>query len=182
MKALAIIFLAVLAAIVFGIVHDQITARVSIEYFTVAHPPMIGLGRSDSPTINGIYWGIVATWWVGLPLGIGLAVAARAGKRPKLSARQLFHPILFLLICMLGIAAIAGLVGYILAENGSIELNRWLARKIPSEQHSSFIAVGAAHFVSYLSGAIGGVVLWVWVWFRRKRLEPLAGPNALDST
>ena len=40
MQALLIILLCIFAAIVYGIIHDQITARVCIEYFTVGHPPV----------------------------------------------------------------------------------------------------------------------------------------------
>ncbi len=64
-----------MAAISYGIVHDQITARICVEYFTVGHPR---LTDSDLPTVLALFWGVVATWWVGLPLGLGLAFAARA--------------------------------------------------------------------------------------------------------
>ncbi|MFO0941023.1 MAG: hypothetical protein U0930_09660 [Pirellulales bacterium] len=36
--------------------HDQITARICIEYFTIGHPRII---PTDDPTILGIVWGIV---------------------------------------------------------------------------------------------------------------------------
>jgi hypothetical protein len=58
MQSIAIIFLSVAAAIVYGIVHDQITARICIEYFTIGHPRLID---SDSPTVLGLFWGVVAT-------------------------------------------------------------------------------------------------------------------------
>ena len=82
MHSLRIIGLSLLAAIVYEIAHDQVTARVCVEYFTIGHPPLI---PSESPTLLALAWGVVATWWVGLPLGIMLAVAARAGRRPKLA-------------------------------------------------------------------------------------------------
>jgi hypothetical protein len=40
---------------------------------------------------------------VGLPLGIGLAVAARAGRKPKLALAQLRRPILLLMLGGLGL-------------------------------------------------------------------------------
>src|SRR5215472_606893 len=105
MQSLAIIFLAVAAAVGYGIIHDQITARICVEYFTIGHPRLI---NSDSPTVLAIFWGVVATWWVGLPLGLGLTVAARAGRRPKLKAQDLVIPVLRLLGCMLGVATVFG--------------------------------------------------------------------------
>jgi hypothetical protein len=67
------------------ILHDQITARVCVEYFTVFHPPVF---NTQSPTLLACGWGVIATWWVGLFLGLFLAVAARIGPRPKLSVRK----------------------------------------------------------------------------------------------
>jgi hypothetical protein len=60
MRFIAIVALAVAAGIAYGILHDQVTARVCLEYFTIGHPPLI---PSQSPTLLAIAWGIVATWW-----------------------------------------------------------------------------------------------------------------------
>jgi hypothetical protein len=60
-------------AVIYGIVHDQVTAPVCVEYFTIGHPSL--LGRRD-PTVLGIVWGIIATWWGGLALGLLLALVS----------------------------------------------------------------------------------------------------------
>jgi hypothetical protein len=164
MPSLAIIFLSVLAAITYGIIHDQITARICLEYFTIGHPRLID---SDSPTILGLFWGVVATWWVGLPLGCGLAIAARAGQKPKLNAAQLVHPLGTLLGCMFIIAAIAGLIGFLTARIGIFHLVEPMASEVPAGQHIPFLTAGWAHSASYLSGFIGGVTLWIKTWRRR---------------
>src|SRR4029077_1503393 len=77
---LKIILLCVAAAIAYGVAHDQITARVCLEYFTVFHPPVFA---TQSPTALALGWGVIATWWCGLLLGLLLALAARSGSRPK---------------------------------------------------------------------------------------------------
>src|SRR6187200_1060627 len=97
MKALAIVAMSIAAAVVYGILHDQVTARVCVEYFTIGHPPVFA---TESPTLLGIGWGVIATWWVGLLLGPPLAFAARAGRRPKRHVRTLVCPILNLLVVM----------------------------------------------------------------------------------
>jgi len=56
--AYAIIGTAVLGAVCFGVVHDQFTARLSLEYFTVAHDRLF---LSDSPTLHAAAWGVLAT-------------------------------------------------------------------------------------------------------------------------
>src|SRR6266513_2858429 len=94
MEFLKIVGLGILAAVSYGIIHDQTTVRVCVEYFTIGHPPLI---PSTSPTLLALAWGVVATWWVGLPLGFTLASAARLGHRPKLLAAQLTPLILRLL-------------------------------------------------------------------------------------
>src|SRR5512142_351112 len=111
MEWLKIIVLVIGAAIVFGIVHDQITARICVEYFTIGHPPLF---PTTSPTLLALGWGVVATWWVGLPLGLLLAAAARLGARYKLTAVQLRRPMLVLLLAMGAAAGISGAIGGLL--------------------------------------------------------------------
>ena len=100
-----IILLCLAAALVYRILHDQITARVCVESFTVFHPPIFA---THSPTLLALGWGVFATWWVGLFLGLLLTLAARAGSRPKLTAATLVHPIGHLLIVVACSAFIAG--------------------------------------------------------------------------
>jgi hypothetical protein len=85
MSSLRIILLCILAAVVYGILHDQVTARVCVEYFTVGHPPIF---HTESPTLLAIVWGFVATWWVGLAAsGVTLQICngrlGRAGEGQK---------------------------------------------------------------------------------------------------
>src|SRR5262245_58692875 len=125
---LKIIALAVSAAVVYGIVHDQFTARICVEYFTIGHPPVFD---TDNPTLIGIGWGFLATWWMGLLLGVPLAVAARAGSRPKRSLGSLTRPIVWLLGVMAIGAGIAGAIGWILATNGVVFLVGPIAHELP---------------------------------------------------
>src|SRR4051794_2635354 len=97
MHALAIVALCIGASVAYGILHDQVTARVCVEYFTVGH---IRILDTESPAILGLVWGVIATWWVGLMLGVPLAIAARAGRRPKRDVRSLVRPIAWLLLVM----------------------------------------------------------------------------------
>ena len=164
----------VVAAILYGVIHDQITARICVEYFTLGHPRLID---SDSPTSLGLFWGIIATWWVGLPLGLGLSVAARAGCRPKLTARQLVRPVMRLLVAMYAVATVAGLIGFATARGGHFVLLEPLASRVPADRHVAFLTDAWAHSGSYMAGIVGGVVLWVATWRRRAALTPVAPPS-----
>lgn len=156
MQSLRIVLLCVAAAVGYGIVHDQITARICIEYFTVFHPLVVA---SDSPTVQGLVWGVIATWWVGLFLGLALAAAARIGSWPKRSAHQLMRPVLLLMAVNAVFAIIAGLTGYGLATANIIWVAPRWADKIPAERHAAFLAAGWAHTASYLAGFMGGSML-----------------------
>jgi|SRR5579859_6971364 len=169
MEALKIIALCILAAITYGIVHDQITARICIEYFTIGHPPVF---HTTSPTLLGLGWGVIATWWVGLFLGVPLALAARCGTRTRLTAAQLTPSIAKLLVVMACAAFLAGLMGFILASRGTIQLPDFMAGSIPSNHRVGFMADWWAHSASYLSGFVGGMVVIVWSWRKRRILTP----------
>ena len=154
------------AAVVYGIAHDQVTARVCVEYFTVGHPPVFG---TDDPTLLGLGWGVLATWWVGLLLGVPLAVAARAGSRPKRSVGSFARPLAILLAVMAACALAAGVLGWFLGRNGVVLLVGPIAHALPPDRHVPFLADLWAHSASYLVGLVGGVVLMVLVWRSRGR-------------
>jgi hypothetical protein len=166
MQALLIILMSVAAAVAYGIVHDQVTARVCVEYFTIGHPPVF---VTASPTWLGVGWGIIATWWAGLLVGIPLTVAARAGRRSKCDARSLVGPVIVLLAVMAISALAAGLAGFALARGGAVFLVEPLASRVPRDRHVRFIADLWAHSASYLVGFAGGVLVIVRVWQGRGR-------------
>src|SRR4051812_43518421 len=113
-QSLGIVLMCIAAAACYGIAHDQVTARVCVEYFTIGHPPVFG---TDDPTLLGIGWGIIATWWVGLLLGVPLAFVARAGSWPQRSVASLVLPLAWLLAVMAVCALAAGIVGWFLASS-----------------------------------------------------------------
>ena len=166
MQSLAIVALCVASAVVYGVLHDQVTARVCVEYFTICHPPVF---PTDSPTLLGLGWGLIATWWVGLLLGIPLAFAARAGTRPRRDVRSLVRPILILLIVMGLCALLAGIVGHALGRAGAVFLLDPLATLVPRDRHARFLADLWAHSTSYFVGFVGGLVVIARVWRSRSR-------------
>lgn len=171
MEALKIIALCVLAGALYGVIHDQITARVCLEYFTVYHPDIF---HTHSATLLAFGWGVLATWWVSLILGIFLAIAARAGSSPKATAADLTPKLLRLLVVMALCAVVAGISGYFLQGFGM----EYYATNIPKQIRHNFYADLWAHNVSYLSGFIGGIVTCIAVWRGRSQRSTsvTAGP------
>jgi hypothetical protein len=161
---LKIIALCVAAAVVYGVLHDQITARVCVEYFTIGHPRVFD---TDSPTLLGLGWGVIATWWVGLILGAALAFAATRGPRPQRTAASLIRPLVRLLAVTASVAIAAGLLGWYLGAQQWVVLVDPLARLVPRDHHAAFIADLWAHSASYLAAFVGGLVLINRVWKSR---------------
>jgi hypothetical protein len=172
MEFLKIWLLCIVAAVAYGILHDQITARVCVEYFSVAHPMILPL---SSPTLLGLEWGVLATWWVGCGLGLLLAASARVGPLPSLSARDISHPIRLLLLSMACSALLAGVAGFLLTKAGVISLQGPLAEAIPGWKHARFMADAWAHLASYFVGGCGGLVLCFRAYTGRKRLASALG-------
>ena len=172
-ESLKILLLVVLGSVVFGVLHDQVTARVCLEYFTVTHPPLV---ESQSPTVVALAWGVVATWWMGVLLGLPLAVAARLGRPPRVSARELLRPLLIVLGTMGALAIVAGVAGFLV----NTPLHPEIASVIDPSRHDRWRSAWFAHNASYMGGSIGGVLLWIWVLasrFTRSRRDRMHGES-----
>lgn len=178
-ESLKIIGLGVVSAIAYGIAHDNVTARVCVEYFTIGHQTIF---ETTSPTVLALTWGVLATWWVGLGLGIFLALTCRVGRKPKLSAVDLIRPLGILLASMAGISTLAGLAGWFAANRGWIFLVGGIAERVPSEKHIAFLADLWAHLAAYASAFVGGIVLAIWATIRRGRLARSASLSQAQGT
>jgi hypothetical protein len=151
-ELIKIILLVILTAACYGILHDQITARVCKEYFTVDHPdlgwPVIF--HNPHPTILAFAWGIVATVPLATVLGIILALAAQVGSWPRISAGMLFIPLMAIFLIMGLLAFGAGLTRYHTAEMQYQEFGY-----VNPAEEADF----AAHLMSYVAGTLGAIVL-----------------------
>ncbi|MFK7970823.1 MAG: hypothetical protein AB8F95_10670 [Bacteroidia bacterium] len=165
MESIKIILVSIVLAVIYGILHDLVTANIAIEYFTVGHPKIL---ESESPFHMALLWGVIATWWVGLILGVLLAIAARFGARPKLGLSDVFNPMVKLLVVMALVATVAGIIGYFLAKGEVIYLVGKYANRIDADRHHLFLTAGWAHNASYIAGLIGGAFVSYHTWKKRK--------------
>jgi hypothetical protein len=166
MHAVKIILLAMTCCISYGILHDQVTARICVEYFTIGHAPIFA---TEDPTWLGLGWGILATWWVGLFLGVPLSIAARCGRLPRLTAIELLRPMIIVMVASATVALASGLIASIAARQGAMRLTGELGVRVPQERHALFLTDLAAHNASYLSGFCGGLVVIGGTWRTRRR-------------
>ena len=154
-----ILGLVVLMAAVYGIIHDQITARIYPAYFNVDHPDLgyPAIFHSSSPTVLALAWGIVATVPLATVLGSMIAISAQAGSYPRISARQLLKPLLAVFSGMAIVAIAGGLWGYHAWRPAS---KIFVARR----EMTDF----CAHLMSYCGGLLGALALVIWIVIHRR--------------
>lgn len=170
MESLKILLLCVGSAIFYGILHDQVTARVCVEYFTIGHDPIF---NTESPTLLAFGWGVIATWHVGMFLSVPTILTCRVGSWPTIPAQRLMLPIGILLLVMGLSSLVAGIFGYYSAKFGDLSLPSPLAELVSREKHDAFFADYYAHNAAYTVGEFGGVILCIGIVLRRWYLSHL---------
>jgi hypothetical protein len=163
MEFLKIVLGCIAAAILYGIVHDQVTVRVCAEYFTVFHPKII---ESDNVTLIALSWGVVATWWMGVGIGFALGLSARWGSWPRRTWVQLMPSVMLLLGVMAFCAVACGVYGYL---GGGLPIG--IAEQLPAALYRRFAADWYAHMASYATGFFGGLGLCTLTLVQRYRTE-----------
>jgi hypothetical protein len=171
---LRIVVLCVVSLTLYGLIQDQFSVRLAPEYFTVAHQPIEGV---SNPTLLGLLWGFMGSWWGGLLMGMAAGLTATLGKRPQLTARELAPGVGCVL---LGVAFVTLACGGSAYYVGSVMGARLLAADALSARGQLlFLTVACAHVGTYASAAAGSVALCVWVaWCRRAKAVSAAGGPA----
>ena len=158
-----VIVLCFAAAAIYGCIQDWVAARLCTEeYITVFRPPLF-LTMSPSPTLTGLYLGVVAT------LAVLLAQASQSPGLPGISIEELRGPILGLMGVTAVAATVVGFVGFELSRHAVISLPIAWADLIGPSQDDGFMAAWFAHCASYLFGVVGGAILIYRIWDRRHR-------------
>jgi hypothetical protein len=164
MEAAKIVLLGIVAAVVYGITHCLVSAYLSPEFFTILHPFPYAI---SSPQAFGLVWGLIGFWWVGLLIGLLIAVAARAGRRPKRTARSLIQGFAKHFICTGLFAVMAGTIAYAYGVVGFMRLLPPLADQLEHARHAEFIACLWSHRIAYVFQFIGATVLMFATWWSR---------------
>jgi hypothetical protein len=158
-------------AIVYGIINDQITSRISWEYFYYGKELAPILGPQTPPDESALHWqavriGAEATWSAGLIAGAILLMAnnPRHG-RPGLPLDRLAIRLGLLFACTILFAIVFGFAGYfhLLDWTGS-ELGEIVRFDIWRPQR--FLMVYGIHLGGYF-GAVIGTVYIAWTLWRR---------------
>lgn len=172
-KPIALLLILILAPIlggVYGILHDQITYTISNEYYTKFKFIQFGLehwggginiGTPETPEIQlsnprlgASIVGFLATWWVGLIIGVVLGLVGWVHNNGK----EMFQITVKASLMTIGIALIVGIMGLIY---GNIMLStapsHWFLPENLTHP-TQFVMVGSMHNFSYLGGLIGMLI------------------------
>ncbi|WP_284653359.1 hypothetical protein [Flavobacterium terrisoli] len=152
---LLIILISALLAAIYGALHDQVTYTISSEYFTVFKFDQFGFTDwgHKNPRATTALIGILATWWVGLFIGIFQGLIGFIHKTPKLMFQYAFKAVLI----TLGITIIFGFVGY-LTEKFNPTAYPDCCSPYTIKDGKSFRIVGSIHNYSYAGGEIGAFI------------------------
>ncbi len=161
------IFIAILIAGVYGILHDQLTYSISPEYFTKFKYRQFGFEPEwfggHRQTVAAI--GFLATWWMGLFIAIPLGLLSLIFPDHKTMATALSKSIGIVLLITVLTAAI-GFMKFYLTKTG---VDWWLPDDLVDE--AAFVTVGSIHNFSYLGGVIGLFAGIVYMLFRKLRTK-----------
>ena len=173
MKFLTLILIIAIAPIIgglYGILHDQLTYTISPEYYTKFKFYQFGLMDTGNeaifpnPRIQVSAVGFMATWWMGLPIGLILGLVGLVHKDSK----QMFSVTLKAILMTIVVAFTTGLIG--LAYGKFHLANIGVNWRFPDNliDTKNFIAVGSMHNFSYLGG-LTGLIAGIIYSVRQKR-------------
>jgi hypothetical protein len=164
------LLLAVLASGLFGALHDQISYSVSNEYFTKFKFVQFGwLGTGLPERVRVAEIGFLASWWMGIPLGLFTGLAGFLHPDVDTMKRALWWSLMVIAATTL-LFAVGGLL-FAFATTGHLDLADYPLRFIPPDlrEPRRFICAGTMHNFAYLGGAVSIPVAWVFHVVVRRR-------------
>ena len=168
----SVLLCTIIIASCYGILHDQVTYTISPEYYTRFKFIQFGLVDEGvnlpmNHRLAAMIVGIMATWWVGLTIGLFYAgILSFFEMQPGL------YRLYFKTVALtFGIAALFGITGFLygrfhlIATGVSWHLPEQLADK------SAFICVGSIHNYSYMGGIAGCMAGILFLLYNKTRLK-----------
>ncbi len=182
-KLVALILILIISPIlggIYGAIHDQISYSISEEYYTKFKFIQFGfenwgLGHNigtektpeitlENPRFGAAIVGTLATWWIGLIIGVFLGFIGLIHRNGK----EMFNVTTKAIALTTVIALMTGFIGLLYGKIFLVENSpNWF---LPNNlvERGKFIMVGSMHNFSYLGGLIG-LVFGILFSIREKR-------------
>ncbi|HEY1195582.1 hypothetical protein [Flavobacterium sp.] len=150
------IFLSIVIALLFGILHNQFTYTISDELFKEVFFERFGFieyGR-ETPRLTASIIGAWAVWWIGLYAGLLFAFIGLFFPGAKMMIKSISRAILI----MLAVTTFTGLLGLCYGFFGFSNLEEHCCFPLKINNIKNLIAASEMHRFSYVGGAIGVVL------------------------
>lgn len=179
MKKFGIYLLLVVFAIVvagfYGMIHNQISYTVAPEYFTKFKFHQFGLTGLQLPNrVRASMVGFLASWWMGIPIGLFVGAAGFIHRDP----REMLRVTLWSFLVVVGFTLLFGLCGlsYGYVQTEHINLADYQGWFIPADVTDlrRFLCAGYMHNSSYIGGVLAISVAWIFhivMWLARPVVE-----------
>jgi|GEM_PF-1511835 len=148
-KSLLTVFLSILLASVFGIIHNQISYTIAPSYFTDFKFNQFHMQEyaTQAPRFYASLIGVYATWWFGMIIGIVLLIASSLCYPISIMRKQISLALKKVFITTICFTVTGIILGFF---NASVLINPL----IPETMYR-FLLAGTMHNCSYLGGIIG---------------------------
>ncbi|MEI6520303.1 MAG: hypothetical protein WCO98_09755 [bacterium] len=160
---IAYLVLTIAAAGLFGAIHDQISYTVSPEYYTQFKFYQFNLHNEAIPErIRAAQVGFLASWWMGIPLGLLTCLAGFIHKTPALMRRALLWSLPVIIAFVLAVSLCGLVYGFIKTAHLDMrDFNNWI---IPHGVINirNFLCVGTMHEAAYFGGALSITAAWTF--------------------
>ena len=158
-----IVLLAVFAAGLYGIVHNQVSYTVAPEYFTKFKFRQFALTDTPLPErVRASMVGFLASWWMGIPIGLLVGAAGFIHR----GHQRMLRISLWSLLVTVGFTLLFGLCGllYGYLQTEHIEITEYRGWFIPPDVTNlrRFLCAGYMHNASYLGGLLATLVAWAF--------------------
>lgn len=163
---------AILIASIYGIVHDQFTYTISPEYYTKFKFYQFGLVTPGDesilpyPRLYVALVGIMATWWMGLFIGLIIGLIGFIHKDGRTMFRITIQAMIIVVLIAFGTGLFGLAYGKFYLANAGVDWHLPLNLK----DVQNFIAVGSMHNFSYLGGLLGLIAGIVYSMKQKKRI------------
>lgn len=176
MRAIWIIAIGTSTGIVYGLLFGLVAGALCPAYFTIDSVPE-SIGGLPAP-LSGALVFLRLSWWIGMLVGVSIAVSARCRRVARLDVTPYVRPSLMFVAFTGVVAAGTGLVTYAAARRGIVSVPHEIASRLTLHDAQVYVGIHSAQLVSIFLPWIGlAMVLSTWICLRRGRVDQNASKD-----
>lgn len=149
-KSAFVLVLASIIAGIYGIIHDQITITISLDYFLYFK----GLYATSAPyRLGAAFIGWSSTWWVGFLAAFALVVCLMIKKQSNGMLKKVLKDAMIIICISAAAGTVGGVFGYLIPVK--VDFFYQLALEYHVENYAAFFSVWMIHIFGYVGGLLG---------------------------